>query len=35
VTQQQRLGFIGIGIMGEAMTLRLIDKGWRVTVWKR
>jgi 3-hydroxyisobutyrate dehydrogenase len=33
VTHQQRLGFVGIGIMGEAMTLRLIDKGWRVTVW--
>jgi 3-hydroxyisobutyrate dehydrogenase-like beta-hydroxyacid dehydrogenase len=33
VTHQQRLGFIGIGIMGEAMTLRLIDKGWRATVW--
>ena len=33
MTHQRRLGFIGIGIMGEAMTLRLIDKGWRVTVW--
>lgn len=33
MTHQQRLGFIGIGIMGEAMTLRLIDKGWRATVW--
>jgi 3-hydroxyisobutyrate dehydrogenase-like beta-hydroxyacid dehydrogenase len=33
VTHQQRLGFVGIGIMGEAMILRLIDKGWRVTVW--
>jgi 3-hydroxyisobutyrate dehydrogenase len=33
VTHQRRLGFIGIGIMGEAMTLRLIDKGWRATVW--
>jgi 3-hydroxyisobutyrate dehydrogenase len=33
VTHQQRLGFVGIGIMGEAMILRLIDKGWRVTAW--
>ena len=28
-----RLGFIGIGIMGEAMTRRLLDRGWQVTVW--
>lgn len=28
-----KLGFIGIGIMGEAMTLRLLERGWRVTVW--
>lgn len=30
---RQRLGFIGIGIMGEAMTLRLLERGWRVAVW--
>lgn len=28
-----RIGFIGIGIMGEAMTRRLLDKGYGVTVW--
>ncbi len=28
-----RLGFVGIGLMGEAMTRRLLDCGWRVTVW--
>src|ERR1700712_5545777 len=30
-----RLGFIGIGLMGEAMTRRLLQKGWPVTVWNR
>lgn len=29
----KRLGFIGIGLMGEAMTRRLLDKGYAVTVW--
>jgi 3-hydroxyisobutyrate dehydrogenase len=29
----QRIGFIGIGLMGEAMTLRLLERGWTVTVW--
>jgi 3-hydroxyisobutyrate dehydrogenase len=28
-----RIGFVGIGIMGEAMTRRLLDKGYQVTVW--
>jgi 3-hydroxyisobutyrate dehydrogenase len=28
-----RLGFIGIGLMGEAMTLRLLECGWPVIVW--
>lgn len=28
-----RLGFLGIGIMGEPMTLRLLERGWRVTAW--
>ena len=28
-----RLGFIGIGLMGEAMTRRLLDRGYTVTVW--
>jgi 3-hydroxyisobutyrate dehydrogenase len=27
------LGFIGIGLMGEAMTRRLLERGWNVTVW--
>jgi 3-hydroxyisobutyrate dehydrogenase len=29
------LGFVGIGIMGSAMTLRLLERGWRVVVWNR
>jgi 3-hydroxyisobutyrate dehydrogenase len=28
-----RLGFIGLGLMGTAMSLRLLDKGWPLTVW--
>ena len=28
-----RIGFIGLGIMGTAMTLRLLAQGWPVTVW--
>ena len=28
-----RLGFIGLGIMGTAMTQRLLEQGWSVTVW--
>ena len=28
-----RIGFIGIGIMGEAMVRRLLDLGYSVTVW--
>ncbi len=28
-----RLGFIGIGLMGEAMTRRLLDRAWKVSVW--
>ena len=31
--EKPRLGFIGIGLMGEAMTRRLLDRGWPVTVW--
>lgn len=33
MAEKQRLGFIGIGIMGEAMTLRLLERGWAVNVW--
>ena len=29
----QSLGFIGIGLMGEAMTRNLLDRGYQVTVW--
>lgn len=27
------VGFIGLGIMGTAMSLRLLERGWSVTVW--
>lgn len=30
-----RLGYIGIGLMGRPMTLRLLAAGYRVTVWNR
>src|SRR5689334_24379992 len=30
---KRQLGFVGIGLMGEAMTLRLMERGWPVTVW--
>ncbi|EIM26933.1 NAD(P)-dependent oxidoreductase [Microvirga lotononidis] len=30
-----RLGFVGIGLMGEGMTRRLLDRGWTVTVWNQ
>ena len=30
---RQKLGFIGIGLMGEAMTRNLLDRGYPVTVW--
>jgi 3-hydroxyisobutyrate dehydrogenase len=29
------LGFIGIGLMGKPMVLRLLDAGFRVNVWNR
>jgi 3-hydroxyisobutyrate dehydrogenase len=32
-TALPRIGFIGIGIMGEAMVRRLLDLGYSVTVW--
>jgi 3-hydroxyisobutyrate dehydrogenase len=28
-----RLGFLGIGLMGEAMVRRLLDRGWTVIAW--
>ena len=30
---KKRIGFVGIGLMGEAMTRRLLDQGYQVTVW--
>ncbi|MFC3127374.1 NAD(P)-dependent oxidoreductase [Pseudoroseomonas globiformis] len=30
-----RLGFVGIGLMGEAMVRRLLQQGFAVTVWNR
>ncbi|MCQ8106309.1 NAD(P)-dependent oxidoreductase [Methylomonas sp. SURF-2] len=33
--QVYTLGFIGIGLMGRPMTLRLLDAGFRVKVWNR
>lgn len=33
MANRQRLGFIGIGLMGTGMTLRLRERGWPVTVW--
>ncbi len=29
------LGFVGLGLMGQPMTLRLLEAGYRVTVWNR
>ncbi len=34
-SNQYQLGFIGIGLMGKPMTLRLLDAGFRVNVWNR
>jgi len=33
MSTKPRLGFIGIGILGEAMTRRLLDRGYGVGVW--
>lgn len=35
MSNQPQLGYIGIGLMGKPMTLRLLDVGYRVTVWNR
>ncbi len=35
MTSLSRLGFIGIGLMGEPMTLRLLKAGYAVNVWNR
>lgn len=34
-TQKYTLGFIGIGLMGQPMTLRLLNAGFSVHVWNR
>lgn len=33
--QKKTLGFIGIGLMGQPMTLRLLEAGYTVRVWNR
>lgn len=33
MADRPKLGFIGMGLMGEAMTRRLLDRGYEVTVW--
>jgi 3-hydroxyisobutyrate dehydrogenase len=33
MAERPRLGFVGLGIMGGAMTRRLLERGWQVTVW--
>lgn len=33
--EKPSLGFIGIGLMGQPMTQRLLDAGYQVTVWNR
>ena len=32
-SERPRIGFIGIGLMGEAMVRNLLDRGYAVTVW--
>src|SRR6266700_4032696 len=31
----ERLGYLGLGMMGSPMTRRLLDAGYEVTVWNR
>jgi 3-hydroxyisobutyrate dehydrogenase len=33
MSAKHRLGFIGLGLMGTAMSLRLLEKGWALNVW--
>jgi len=30
-----KLGWIGVGSLGRAMLIRLIEKGWKPVVWNR
>jgi 3-hydroxyisobutyrate dehydrogenase len=32
-THEKRIGLVGLGIMGSAMALRLLERGWKLTVW--
>lgn len=33
MARKAQLGFIGLGLMGSAMSLRLLEKGWPLNVW--
>jgi 3-hydroxyisobutyrate dehydrogenase len=33
MAERKTLGYIGLGLMGTAMAERLLEKGWRLTVW--
>lgn len=35
MSDRPRLGFIGVGLMGRPMSLRLLAAGYRLTVWNR
>ena len=35
MSDQPRLGYIGIGLMGKPMCLRLLAAGYELTVWNR
>jgi len=35
MTNKYTLGFIGIGLMGKPMTLRLLEAGFKVNIWNR
>ena len=35
VTAKPKLGFLGTGLMGSPMTLRLLDAGYSIYIWNR
>jgi 3-hydroxyisobutyrate dehydrogenase len=35
MSDQPAIGYLGLGLMGASMPLRLLDAGYRVTVWNR